>query len=133
MSDGTLRTLGILVAAMQLVDRKNRVRLVGIEEPETALHPAASGALMDSLREAASVTQVLITTHSPELLDRFDAETDTLLCVSSNQGTTEIGLADKASLRSIKDHLYSLGELLRMDQLRPDELQIENQAEIVFE
>lgn len=133
MSDGTLRTLGILVAAMQLADQENRVRLVGIEEPETALHPAASGALMDSLREAVSVTQVLITTHSPELLDRFDAETDTLLCVSSNQGTTSIGPADEASLKTIKEHLYSPGELLRMDQLKPDTMQIENQAEIVFE
>ena len=74
MSDGTLRTLGILVAAMQLVRRENRVHLVGIEEPETALHPAAAGALMDSLREAATGTQVLITSHSPDLLDCFDPE-----------------------------------------------------------
>ena len=133
MSDGTLRTIGILVAAMQLVDRENRIRLVGIEEPETALHPAASGALMDSLREAAASTQVMITTHSPELLDRFDPENDTLLCVASNQGTTDIGPADAASIDSIKDHLYSPGELLRMDQLKPDPPQLETQTEIEFE
>ena len=120
MSDGTLRTLGILVAAMQLVNRTHRVRLVGIEEPETALHPAAAGALMDSLREAATNTQVLLTSHSPDLLDRFDPDADTLLVVQANQGATEIGPADPASLDSIRNHLYSAGDLLRMDQLQPD-------------
>ncbi|HEY5315818.1 MAG TPA: AAA family ATPase, partial [Pirellulales bacterium] len=45
MSDGTLRALGILVAVMQVAGRQNPVRLVGIEEPETALHAAAAGAL----------------------------------------------------------------------------------------
>ena len=120
MSDGTLRTLGIIVAAMQLVNRRNRVRLVGIEEPETALHPAAAGALMDSLREAATNTQVLLTSHSPDLLDRFDPDADTLLVVQANQGATEIGPADPASIESIRTHLYSAGDLLRMDQLQTD-------------
>jgi predicted ATPase len=133
MSDGTLRTLGILVAAMQLVNRKNRVRLVGIEEPETALHPAASGALMDSLREAAANTQVLLTSHSPDLLDRFDPEGDTLLVVQSNQGSTEIGPADPASLESLRKHLFSAGELLRMDQLQPDSKALSRQKELVFD
>lgn len=120
MSDGTLRVLGILVATMQLAGRSQPVRLVGIEEPETALHPAAAQALMDSLREAAQHTQVVITTHSPDLLDHFEPDSDSLLVVQSNQGTTEIGPADTASLDAIKSHLYTPGELLRMDQLQPD-------------
>ncbi|MCY1010757.1 AAA family ATPase [Nannocystis pusilla] len=71
MSDGTLRALGILVAAVQLFGRKRPVRLVGIEEAETALHPAAAGALVDALREASAHTQVVLTSHSPEILDRL--------------------------------------------------------------
>jgi predicted ATPase len=120
MSDGTMRTLGILVATMQLAGRQAPVRLVGIEEPETALHPAAAQALMDSLREAAQHTQVVVTTHSPDLLDHFDPEFDTLLVVQSNEGTTEIGPADPASMNAVKSHLYTPGDLLRMDQLQPD-------------
>lgn len=120
MSDGTLRTLGILIAAMQLVNRENRVRMVGIEEPETALHPAATSTLMDSLREAATKTQIILTCHSPDLLDRFDPETDSLLVVQSNKGATHIGPADPASLETICNHLYTAGDLLRMDQLQPD-------------
>jgi predicted ATPase len=133
MSDGTLRALGILVAAMQLVNRTNRVRLVGIEEPETALHPAAAGALMDSLREAATNTQVLLTSHSPDLLDNFDPESDALLVVQGNQGATEIGPADPASLESIRNHLYSPGELLRMDQLKPDPEAVSKQKVLVLD
>lgn len=133
MSDGTLRALGILVATMQLVDRHNQVRLVGIEEPETALHPAAAGALMDALREAASNTQIILTSHSPDLLDQFDAATDSLFVVQSQQGTSQIGRADEASLNVLRNHLYSAGELLRMDQLQPDHRELQNQLTLSFD
>lgn len=132
MSDGTLRALGILVAAMQLAGRNNSIRLSGIEEPETALHPAAAEALMDALREAAARTQIVITTHSPDLLDHFDSKQDELLVVQSNAGSTEIAHASKASLEAIRDHLYSPGELLRMDQLQPDRDEIERQTQTSF-
>lgn len=133
MSDGTLRALGILVAVMQLADRRESVRLVGIEEPETALHPAAASALMDSLRGATDHTQVLLTTHSPDLLDQFDPDRDNLLVVASNQGTTELGPADPASTEAIRNHLYSAGELLRMDQLQPDIRDVTRQRELSFD
>jgi len=119
MSDGTMRALGILTAAMQLVERTKPVRLVGIEEPETALHPAASGSLMDALREASQHTQIIATTHSPDLLDRYDPDTDSLLAVAANEGVTSIGALDAASLSAIRQHLFSAGDLLRMDQLQP--------------
>ena len=64
MSDGTLRVLGILVALFQgNHDRRKRVLLVGIEEPEITRHPAAAGVLLDGLRDAADRTQIIITSH----------------------------------------------------------------------
>lgn len=129
MSDGTLRALGILIAAFQPTGR-HRVRLVGIEEPETALHPAAAGALIDALREATAHTQVLLTTHSPDLIDGLDFERDKLLVVHSHGGTTELAEPDQASLTSIKDHLMTPGELLRMDQLEPDPHHLEEQQKL---
>ncbi len=119
MSDGTMRALGILTAVMQLVERAEPVRLVGIEEPETALHPAASGSLMDALREASQHTQIIATTHSPDLLDRYNPETDSLLVLAAEEGSTSVGAVDDASLTAIRTHLFSAGELLRMDQLQP--------------
>ena len=129
MSDGTLRALGTLVAVMQLVERKEPVRLVGIEEPETALHPAAAGALMDALREASVRTQILVTTHSPDLVDQVNPEKDRLLAVQVAQGTTEIGPVDPASREAIRRHLYSPGELLRMNQLQVDPSDLEHQRQ----
>lgn len=120
MSDGTLRALGALIAVSQLASTEQRVLLVGIEEPETALHPAAARALMDALREASRHTQILLTSHSPDLLDEVLIEEDDLLVVASHEGTTSIAPADPASREALRRHLYSAGELLRMDQLRPD-------------
>jgi predicted ATPase len=121
MSDGTLRALGALVAVNQLAGRGESASLIGIEEPETSLHPAATAALMDGLREATEHTQVIITSHSPDLLDQMDLGTDILLAVALQDGVTRIAPIDKASLSAIRNHLYTPGELLRMDQLEPDQ------------
>jgi predicted ATPase len=127
MSDGTLRALGILLAVSQLVHLRERVLLVGVEEPETALHPAAAKALMDALCEAKLHTQIVITTHSADLLDRMDFDSDGLLAVQSKKGETLIAPIDEASRSAIRDHLYSAGEMLRMDQLEPDKADLELQ------
>lgn len=133
MSDGTLRALGTLVAVAQLADRTRSASLIGIEEPETALHPAAAGALMDSLQEAASHTQIILTTHSPDLLDQIDPASTELLVAQATRGTTEIARVDPASLESIRNHLYTAGELLRMDQLQPDPEDLRRQEQLVFD
>jgi predicted ATPase len=120
MSDGTLRAFGTLVAVTQLANGHSSVSLVGIEEPETALHPAAAAALMDALREAAELTQVIVTTHSPELLDQVDPSNEALLVVVSEHGNTRIAPIDKASREALQRHLSTPGELLRWDQLEPN-------------
>jgi predicted ATPase len=119
MSDGTLRALGTLVALFQ--HAAGGASLVGIEEPETALHPAAAGVLFDALREASRQTQVIVTSHSPDLLDRDDVVDDQLLAVVATDGTTEIARINQAGRQALQDGLYTPGELLRVDQLRPDE------------
>ena len=130
ISDGTLRVLGILAAVMQLAGTSRTVSVVGIEEPETALHPAATGALMDALAEASEHTQVILTSHSGLLLDEIDVDRHGLLVVASKAGKTEIAVPDVASLDSIRGHLYSAGELQRMDQLEPDPLSVLRQQQL---
>lgn len=121
MSDGTLRALGILVALFQSQEGAGSgVPLVGIEEPEVALHPAAVGALLEALREASTSTQVIVTTHSPDLLDSADMESELLLAVHSEKGATQIAPVDEASREAVRKGLYTPGELLRMGQLEPD-------------
>jgi predicted ATPase len=121
MSDGTLRALGILVALHQSGNSAGSyVPLVGIEEPELALHPAAAGVLIDSLRDASHTTQVIVTSHSPDLLDNPQLDTDALLAVVADEGTTTIGPLDEAGRSALRDRLYTAGELLRLNQLAPD-------------
>ncbi len=116
MSDGTLRALGILVALFQ----QSAVPLVGIEEPEVALHPAAAGILRDALREGSSRTQVLVTSHSPELLDDPTIPHDSIIAVRAEEGRTRMGRVDEAGRTALRERLYTAGELLRSDQLQPE-------------
>ena len=121
MSDGTLRVLGILVALFQEnPDLQKRVLLVGIEEPEIALHPAAAGVLLDGLQDAAEKTQVIVTSHSPDLLDNKDLDVESILAVEAYDGNTVIAPVDAASRSVLREKLYTTGELLRLDQLQPD-------------
>jgi predicted ATPase len=121
MSDGTLRALGILVALFQSGNgRAHRVPLVGIEEPEIALHPAAAGVLRDSLRDASRNTQVIVTSHSPDLLDDSEISDEWIMPVIAEHGVTRIASLDEAGRTAIRERLYTAGELLRLDQLRPE-------------
>lgn len=121
MSDGTLRALGILVALFQSGNGASpHVPLVGIEEPEVALHPAAAGVLFDSLVDASRRTQVVVTSHSPDLLDNESLPTDAILAVTVFDGATVIGPLDVAGRSALRDRLYTAGELLRYNQLAPD-------------
>ncbi len=130
MSDGTLRALGVLVALFQGNGAAGH-RLVGIEEPEIALHPAAAGVLIDGLREASERSQVVVTSHSPDLLDDPDIPDESILAVVAEHGETLIGPIDETGRSVLRDRLYTAGELLRMDQLRPDpELSVHRQLEL---
>lgn len=128
MSDGTLRALGVLTALFQ-GNRDYAPVLVGIEEPETALHPAASAALREALSKAAERTQVIVTSHSPDLLDDRGISPEHVLAVVSEGGETKIGALDEASVKVMRERLFSAGELLRMNQLAPDRKLLDVQAQ----
>lgn len=119
MSDGTLRVLGVLTALFQGNKDFSPV-LVGIEEPETALHPAASAALREALTRASEHTQVIVTSHSPDLLDDKNINPDAVLSVVAMRGETHIAPLDTASRQMMRENLFSAGELLRLNQLTPD-------------
>jgi Predicted ATPase len=121
MSDGTLRAFGILLAVFQtLASETSSPLLIGLEEPEMALHPAAAGVLLSALREGAGHRQILVTSHSADLLDNPDIPTESLLAVDNHDGLTRIGPIDEAGRTVLKEHLFTAGELLRQNQLTPD-------------
>ncbi len=134
MSDGTLRTLGILVALFQTSGSgEHRVPLVGIEEPEVALHPAAAGTLLSCLQDASERTQIVVTSHSGDLLDSDSLPVDAVLAVSALGGVTHVGQVDEAGRSAVRDHLFTAGELLRQDQLVPEGATLASQRELFGE
>jgi predicted ATPase len=127
MSDGTLRVLATLVAGFQ-IHLPTGPSVIGIEEPETALHPAAMRALVDALDEATERTQIILTTHSADLLASPDIRPEQLLVVRNRGGVTEIGPVDAASREIVRQELDTLADLQRQDQLAPDPEDLDRQA-----
>ncbi len=126
MSDGTLRVLATLVAAFQhspFVEAS----AVGFEEPEAALHPAATYALIAALDEASLRRQILLTTHSPALLDAEEVTPDRVRVVEYVDGATRIGVMDEASASIVRDHLNTVGGLEREDRLEIDAADLDRQ------
>ncbi len=121
VSDGTLRVFGVLMALYQVAGMDSgKAKLIGIEEPEGCLHPAAGAVLTDVLREASDKTQVIVTSHSADLLDRDTIPLESILAVVHEHGETRLGPLDEAGRSALREHLFTAGELLRMDQLTPD-------------
>ncbi len=115
-SDGTLRVLGLLTALYQ----DPLPSLLAMEEPELTVHPGVLGVLYDVLDEAATKrTQVLLTTHSPDLISHFSA--DELRAVELAQGVTEIGEINEVQRQAISEKLFAAGDLVRIEGLRRQE------------
>lgn len=130
LSDGTIRALGILVSLASANGHAGRgPTLVAIEEPEAALHPAAAGALMDALLEAAGRVQILVSCHSPDLIDHSEVTPEMIRVVLAEQGRTVVGPLSATRQQLLRDHLHTPGELLRLDQLTPDPEELRRQGE----
>jgi predicted ATPase len=114
-SDGTLRCAGILTALLQAPP----LTLVGIEEPELTIHPGAIPVLYDFFRQASRRSQVLLTTHSPELLDLLDVEE--VRVVERREGVTRIAPLAGDQRDAIKQSLLTAGEMMRAEGLRSEE------------
>jgi len=97
LSDGTLRIIGYYV----LLHQDDLPPLIGIEEPERNLHPAILTTIANILKKLSQRTQVIITTHSSQLLDCFDSD-------EINSNTSVLLLSKKDSSGT---HVFRLEQL----------------------
>jgi predicted ATPase len=118
MSDGTLRSLGLIMAVFQ----KPSPSVLVIEEPEATIHPGALGAVLDLIRKAAKTMQVVVTTHSPELLDATWITDANLRIVSWQEGASHLLQPSEATRQAMRQHLMGAGELLRSNALHAEPL-----------
>lgn len=109
-----MRFAGILTALLQ----QPAPRLVGVEEPELTIHVGAIRLLNDFLHEAAGKTQVLVTTHSPELLELVDP--DDVRVVTRTEGVTSVSRLHPSQADVVRRRLMSLGEVARTEGLQPE-------------
>jgi predicted ATPase len=116
VSDGTLRMLGLLLAVYQV----ERPSLVAIEEPEATVHPGAAEIITQVLADAEHDCQVLITTHSADLLDFKYIEDSALRVVAKDHNSTIIGPMDDTGRQAVKEELFTPGELLRNREIDLD-------------
>lgn len=117
MSDGTLRVLGLIVAVFQ----RPAPSLLVIEEPEASIHPGALGSILDVLKLASRSMQVVVTTHSPDVLDAKWIEDRHLRILSWEHGRTRISRVSQAVRTTLREHLMGAGELLRSNALTAED------------
>ena len=95
LSDGTLRFL-FLIAVLAT---PKPPPLIAIDEPETGLHPSMLPIIAEYAADAATRTQVIFTTHSPEFLDAFSGLDRTVTVAKWADGETTLHTLDDEALQ----------------------------------
>jgi len=106
LSDGTLRYLCLLA----ILCHPTPSPLICIEEPELGLHPDIIPHIATLLRDAATRTQLIVTTHSDILVDALTDASDAVIVCEKRDGATHL---DRLSADALAPWLekYRLGDL----------------------
>ncbi len=107
MSDGTMR----LAAILTLLYEPNATGLLGMEEPDNELHPLLLYRLAEELGKASETRQLLVTTHSPMLLDALDPAQVWLLHRGADGYTQATRTADIPNVPELVEDGAPLGYL----------------------
>jgi predicted ATPase len=112
LSDGTLRFLLLLT----VLASPEPATLIAIDEPEIGLHPSMLPIVAEYAAEAASRTQVIMTSHSPDFLDAFSKVKPQVTLLHWEDGETRIfPLSSEAMEKWLAN--YRLGELFTSGDL----------------
>ena len=111
ISSGTLRVLTLMTALLE----DHGSRIVAIEEPENNIHPAALMDFVQYLIDASRQVQILITTHSPTLLNFMeDPASVNIVRRDEVKGTKVIREKNPGGVRlALQESGFSLGEFPR--------------------
>lgn len=114
LSDGMVRFLCLAAAMLNPLPPI----LIVLDEPEVGLHPRLLPIVADMIKLASERTQVLVTTHSPDLLNCFDLDD---IAVMTRQESRAVWNrpASRDSLRKMLDAVSgdTLGDLHRSGEL----------------
>ncbi|MEZ2239232.1 AAA family ATPase [Microcoleus sp.] len=111
MSDGTVRML----CWATILHSPLLPSLIVIDEPELGLHVSWMPILAEWIKKAATRTQIIITTHSPDLLDHFTDRLENVLCFySENKTHFSVKSLSKEMLEPKLEEGWQLGDLYRV-------------------
>lgn len=111
LSDGTLRYLCLLA----VLCHPSPPPLICIEEPELGLHPDILPTIAELLIEASRRTQLIVTTHSADLVSALAPES-VLVCERDESQASHLRRLEPELLEEwLKD--FSLGSLWRMGEI----------------
>ncbi|MCC3409165.1 MAG: AAA family ATPase [Microcoleus sp. PH2017_10_PVI_O_A] len=111
MSDGTVRML----CWATILHSPLLPSLIVIDEPELGLHVSWMPILAEWIKQAATKTQIIITTHSPDLLDHFTDHLENVLCFySENRTHFSVKSLSKEMLEQKLEEGWQLGDLYRV-------------------
>ena len=112
LSDGTIRFL-LLMTVLAAPDPPP---VIAIDEPETGLHPAMLPIVAEHAVDAALRTQVVLSTHSPQLLDAFTETQPTTTVMRWQNGETVLqNLGGEELGYWLRE--YTLGALFKSGEL----------------
>lgn len=112
LSDGTLRFLFLLT----VLASPSPPPVIAIDEPETGLHPSMLPIVAEYAVDAATRSQVILTTHSPQFLDAFQGTIPTTTVAKWENGETLLQTIQGKELDYwLKE--YSLGALFKSGEL----------------
>jgi predicted ATPase len=106
LSDGILKYLALLCVLLH----PSPPPIVCIEEPELGLHPDILPAIGELLIAASERCQLVVTTHSPVLIDSLSNDPEFVLVSEKERGMTTIERLDKKEM-AVWLETYTLGEL----------------------
>jgi predicted ATPase len=132
LSDGTKRIIQIIFEISK-EGYNDFAKIVFLEEPELGIHPDQLHKLMDFLIEQSKEKQIIITTHSPEVLNavhpdeldriivtRYDDEKGTLMHKLNTEQAQEMGarikqgdmfLSDRWVHLNLEDEIFNATKL----------------------
>jgi predicted ATPase len=112
LSDGTLRFLLLLT----VLASPDPPPVIAIDEPETGLHPGMLPIIAEYAVDATLRAQVILTTHSPQLLDAFTDKSPTTTVAKWQDGETVLqNLSGDDLAYWLKE--YTLGTLFKSGEL----------------
>ncbi|MCY2963883.1 MAG: ATP-binding protein [Planctomycetota bacterium] len=120
----------LVLAYLTILNLPKPPRLLLVEEPENGIHPRRLADILTILKELVAEQkecQVILTTHSPYVLDHFQPEEVTLCRKGSDGAICVRRLSESQTVNDQKD-IFTLGEIWASEG---DEALMEKSSEVM--